>query len=233
MKIISNNEQLHQLCKELSSENFITIDLEFLREKTYYAKLCLIQVANSNTSAIIDEWSLSTAYSYLIQVTGTDGKQRYYYFRVDHEPFAGPFDLSYVPLVDDSHILEAWTGEYSAEKHAAAIEEYKAHYTPIEYGPDVPVTSLCFELDFTPSGVSSQWICKADGMETDPGSAYLLYLHYQIQGNRFYLNAPFSLSDSSRLESLLYGITDTEGVVHYYYFRIDSSVYHPPTDSET
>jgi len=54
MKIINNNEQLHQLCKELNTENFITVDLEFLREKTYYAKLCLIQIANSNTSAIID-----------------------------------------------------------------------------------------------------------------------------------------------------------------------------------
>ena len=185
-----------------------------------------------NTSAIIDEWSLSTVYSYLIQVTGTDGKQRYYYFRVDYEPFAGPFDLSYVPLVDDSHVLEAWTGEYSTEKHAAAIEEYKAHYTPIEYGPDVPVNSLCFELDFIPAGVSSHWICKADGMETDPGRMYLLYLQYQIQGNRFYLNTQYSLSHTSNLESLLYGIVDTEGVEHYYYFRIDSSVYQPPTEDE-
>lgn len=57
MQIITNNEQLKQLCQELSSETFITIDLEFLREKTYYAKLCLIQVANTSTSAIIDPLS--------------------------------------------------------------------------------------------------------------------------------------------------------------------------------
>ena len=41
----------------MEKEDFFTIDLEFLREKTYYAKLCLIQVANSSTSAIIDPLS--------------------------------------------------------------------------------------------------------------------------------------------------------------------------------
>ena len=54
MRIIKNNEELITLCQELSKEDFLTIDLEFLREKTYYAKLCLIQVANSTTSGIID-----------------------------------------------------------------------------------------------------------------------------------------------------------------------------------
>ena len=57
MRIINNNNELANLCQELSLEDFFTIDLEFLREKTYYAKLCLIQVANSNTSAIIDPLS--------------------------------------------------------------------------------------------------------------------------------------------------------------------------------
>lgn len=54
MRIIENNEDLSTLCTELTAEEFITVDLEFLREKTYYAKLCLIQVANSQTAAIID-----------------------------------------------------------------------------------------------------------------------------------------------------------------------------------
>ena len=182
-----------------------------------------------NTSAVINEWSASTACSYLVQVIGTDGVERYYYFRVDYEPFAGPFDLSYVPLVDSSqHILEAWTGEYSTEKHAAAIEEYVARYTPIEYGPDVPVTSLSFELDFTPSGVSYYRISPAhDVKETDPGYNYLLGLTFQIQGNRFYLKTPRVSSPTS----ILIGLTDPSGIQHFYYFRIDNSVYQPPAES--
>ena len=184
-----------------------------------------------NTSGVINEWSASTAYSYLVQVIGTDGVERYYYFRVDYEPFAGPFDLSYVPLVDSSqHILEAWTGEYSTEKHAAAIEEYVARYTPIEYGPDVPVTSLSFELDFTPAGVSYYRISPAhDVKETDPGYNYLLGLTFQIQGNRFYLKTPRVSSPTS----ILIGLTDPSGIQHFYYFRIDNSVYQPPAESGT
>lgn len=54
MKIINNTAELISFCQSISHEDFITIDLEFLREKTYYAKLCLIQVASLNDAAIID-----------------------------------------------------------------------------------------------------------------------------------------------------------------------------------
>ena len=54
MNIITNTKQLNDLCKNLSKQEFITIDLEFLRDKTYYAKLCLIQIASTDTAAIID-----------------------------------------------------------------------------------------------------------------------------------------------------------------------------------
>ena len=53
-KLIDNNEELQSFCDSLNSEPFITVDLEFLREKTYYAKLCLIQVGSQNDCAVID-----------------------------------------------------------------------------------------------------------------------------------------------------------------------------------
>lgn len=54
MQIIENTTTLNALCQKLGREEFITIDLEFLREKTYYAHVCLIQVASPNEAAIID-----------------------------------------------------------------------------------------------------------------------------------------------------------------------------------
>lgn len=54
MKIIENSQDLLKFCETLNKEPFIAVDLEFLREKTYYAKLCLIQVASQNDAAIID-----------------------------------------------------------------------------------------------------------------------------------------------------------------------------------
>lgn len=54
MKIIDNTPALIEFCRQLNNEEFITVDLEFLREKSYYAQLCLIQVASIHDAAIID-----------------------------------------------------------------------------------------------------------------------------------------------------------------------------------
>jgi len=54
MLFIDNTLSLKKLCKELLKEPFLAIDTEFVREKTYYPKLCLIQVGYTHDAAIID-----------------------------------------------------------------------------------------------------------------------------------------------------------------------------------
>lgn len=44
--IIANQTELNALCAELAQGTYFTIDTEFLRDKTYYPQLCLIQVAS-------------------------------------------------------------------------------------------------------------------------------------------------------------------------------------------
>ena len=54
MLFIEDTSSLKKLCKTLSKEPFLAIDTEFVREKTYYPKLCLIQVGYTSDAAIID-----------------------------------------------------------------------------------------------------------------------------------------------------------------------------------
>lgn len=54
MQIIETTDELIKLCKKLEQQSFITVDSEFVREKTYYSKLCLIQVGWLENAAIID-----------------------------------------------------------------------------------------------------------------------------------------------------------------------------------
>ncbi len=51
--IISNNELINNL-KLIENEDYIAIDTEFIRDTTYFSKLCLIQVASKKHNFIID-----------------------------------------------------------------------------------------------------------------------------------------------------------------------------------
>ncbi len=51
---IENEQDLGKLCEQLKGSNWLAVDTEFERVKTYYPELCLIQVANADIAAIID-----------------------------------------------------------------------------------------------------------------------------------------------------------------------------------
>lgn len=54
MNVIDSDEKLLDFCKILQQQPFITVDSEFIREHSYYSKLCLIQVGYEGGAAIID-----------------------------------------------------------------------------------------------------------------------------------------------------------------------------------
>ncbi|MGA9659194.1 MAG: ribonuclease D, partial [Asticcacaulis sp.] len=54
MTPITNTNDLIAFCDAIKSAPFITVDTEFMRETTYWPKLCLIQAASEDHAAIID-----------------------------------------------------------------------------------------------------------------------------------------------------------------------------------
>ena len=57
---IDTQTALENLCAELKSAAYIAVDTEFMREKTYSARLCLIQIASEHTIACIDPFKLDS-----------------------------------------------------------------------------------------------------------------------------------------------------------------------------
>ncbi|WP_046020575.1 ribonuclease D [Magnetospira sp. QH-2] len=54
MPVIRDSQTLADFCAELAQEPYVTVDTEFLREKTYWPKLCLVQLGGSKNSKAVD-----------------------------------------------------------------------------------------------------------------------------------------------------------------------------------
>jgi ribonuclease D len=54
MRIVETTEDLKALVQELASAPYLALDTEFMRDSTYWPKLCLIQAAAPGIAAIID-----------------------------------------------------------------------------------------------------------------------------------------------------------------------------------
>ena len=51
---VRDQEGLRELVAVMSESPFVALDTEFMRERTYYARLCLIQVSTDDIQAIVD-----------------------------------------------------------------------------------------------------------------------------------------------------------------------------------
>src|SRR5580700_5812150 len=54
MTLISTPEDLSAVCRRLAAHPFVTVDTEFLRETTFWPKVCLIQMASPEEAFAVD-----------------------------------------------------------------------------------------------------------------------------------------------------------------------------------
>ncbi len=54
MSWIADTATLAEFCRRAATASFVTVDTEFMRERTYWAQLCLVQVATDDEAVAID-----------------------------------------------------------------------------------------------------------------------------------------------------------------------------------
>ena len=54
MKVIATTAALEKFCAEAMTARYVTVDTEFMRENTYYPKLCLLQIASAVDAVLVD-----------------------------------------------------------------------------------------------------------------------------------------------------------------------------------
>jgi len=54
MRLITTTQELSGLCHRLNEHGFVAVDTEFIREQTFWPKLCVIQLAGPSEEAVVD-----------------------------------------------------------------------------------------------------------------------------------------------------------------------------------
>ncbi len=72
MPMISDSGALAAFCRRLDGASYITVDTEFMRERTYWSRLCLVQVAGPDEARVIDALAAGMDLSPLIKILMDD-----------------------------------------------------------------------------------------------------------------------------------------------------------------
>lgn len=54
MNVVTTTDGLAVLCCQLANSTYVAVDTEFMREQTFWPKLCLVQIASPEVEAVVD-----------------------------------------------------------------------------------------------------------------------------------------------------------------------------------
>jgi len=115
--------QLNTFCDAIKDSEWLAIDTEFVREKTYYPQLCLIQVSNGIELACIDPIALDSIEPLLDIFYDTRITKVFHAASQDLEIFANLRNELPAPLFD-TQIAAALLGHGNQISYAALVKSY-------------------------------------------------------------------------------------------------------------
>lgn len=112
MKTITTTDELAEFCAAASDAPYVTVDTEFLRERTYYSKLCLVQLAmpgkDDSTAVLVDPLSADLSLEPLMELFRNEAVVKIFHaarqdleiFYIDHGVIPTPlFDTQVAAMV--------------------------------------------------------------------------------------------------------------------------------------
>lgn len=124
---IEDSEQLHLICQRYAQAKILAIDTEFVRTRTLYPKLGLIQINDGETLALIDPVAVSDLTVFWQLLENPNIQKVLHACSEDLEVFLTAGNCRPVNLID-SQIIMAFLGHGISMGYAAMI----AYYTDIE-----------------------------------------------------------------------------------------------------
>src|SRR5690554_8211027 len=93
MQVLTDTDALAAFCAAQREADFITIDTEFVRDTTYWPKLCLIQIAGPEQPGIIDPLAPKIDLAVLVELL--DDRKELKVFHVERQDLERIYHLTH------------------------------------------------------------------------------------------------------------------------------------------
>ena len=120
--LIETPQQLVDFCDIIKTSPWLAVDTEFIREKTYYPKLCLLQVANKHIAACIDTLAINDLSPVMSVLYDTNIVKIFHACHQDLEIFVHLNQQVPKPIFD-TQIAGSLAGMGNQEGYAAAVHK--------------------------------------------------------------------------------------------------------------
>lgn len=123
-QLITTNEQLHQYCSTITNDIVcFTLDSEFVRTKTFYPQLGLLQLFDGHQIVLIDPLNI-TDWSTLTSWLNMNQMEKYFHAcSEDVEVFSHHFGFVPLPILD-SQILASFLDNPLSAGYATLVKKY-------------------------------------------------------------------------------------------------------------
>lgn len=157
---VNSTEGLRDLVARLRGSAYVAVDTEFMRERTYFAKLCLVQLANDDVAAIVDPLAIEDMSPLadlltdesVVKILHAGGQDLEIFFRMCGRPTTPVFDtqvaatiagfqqqVGYGPLVHEILDIKLDKGDSYTDWARRPLSETQIEYAlnDVRYLPEV------------------------------------------------------------------------------------------------